>query len=577
MRAASLGCAVAVLLVLVPQTGHGQARAANRRALLIANSAYQHLPRLETPKPNVEALASALQKLHFQPKVAYDLPQAELISTVRAFTDTVQSGDFVLVFYSGYGYQADELNYILPVGFDPKDQSAPGLAAFSLRNLERRLEQRKAGTKMLVLDASRPAGGLPAGLAAVRPSGNTLVAFAAAPGQSAADPPGGGINAFTNALIRAIGEPGSKPAGVLERARTEVSRLSSGKQVPLVMESGRQDFEFNPLPVPVANGGAKGEGGAAAAAPNPDIFAGSRTPMWATDGGDARRSGFAPYRGPRKPRVLWSADAGNREPNSPLVGPDGRIYVWSVRDRMVRCVENGRVVWSLPLTLNDQVSFAPDGSPELTSFTGRRRVLNEDGKTIREAQVDARYLGLFAWQGHPYNSNGINRGNGSSTRFYLFRADDRRWQVEVDGQAVTPVVDDTGVLYTGTTRGTLYAVTDAATVLWTYPAGAAPVHGLAVTRNQEVLAAVGQSLYHVREGRLLWRFAGEGDGSSLPPIHDAAGTIYFGKGTDFYAVTAAGREVWRVRIGDTLTTAPAMDRSGRIYVASATKLYCIGD
>jgi serine/threonine-protein kinase len=315
----------------------------------------------------------------------------------------------------------------------------------------------------------------------------------------------------------------------------------------------------------------------AATAANSRVDAPSTGPMWAADGGDARRSGYAPYLGPRKPRIAWSVEAGNRDQNSPLVGPDGRVYVWNAREHVLKCVENAAVIWSVPLTLNDQVSFGPDGAVQLSSFVGRTRTLDRDGTGIRSVPSDMRFLGLYQWRGHAYNSSGIAPRDSQSTRWFFFRADDRAWQVELDDQASRPVVGESGVMYVGTNKGTLYAVSDAATFLWSFITGAGATHGLAVTRDRDILAAIGQSLFAVRDGQLRWKFQGEGDGNSSPPIHDQAGTIYFGKGTDFYALTASGKELWRLKLPEAVSTAPAMDRSGRIYVASATRLYCISD
>ena len=222
-----------------------------RRALLIGNSTYQRLPRLRSPRANVDALAAALRKVQFQPQVAYDLSQGDMISEVRSFAATIQPGDFVLVYFSGYGYQADDLNYLLPVGFDPKDDSPLGQRALSVRYLDTQVDPRHPGTKMFLLDASRSCPDLPEGLAVMIPSQNTLVAFSAAPNQSVAEPTGGGINAFTAALIRAIEEPGSKPASVLMGAQAEVDRASGGTQVPFFTAAPVGEFYFtNPLPPP---------------------------------------------------------------------------------------------------------------------------------------------------------------------------------------------------------------------------------------------------------------------------------------------------------------------------------------
>jgi formylglycine-generating enzyme required for sulfatase activity len=222
----------------------GDAATGGKRALLIANAAYQHLPVLRTPKANADAMASALAGVHIQPVVARDLTQAGTIAAIHKFLDSVHPGDFVLIYFSGYGYQADDLNYLLPVTFDPHDDSPLGERAFSVRNLLGQLEQRRAGTRMLILDAGRPCPDLPEGLANIQPASNTLVAFSAAPNVSVPDPPDGGTNAFTAALIKAIQEPGSTPVRILLSAQSQVDRETGGRQMPFVMQTPVESFFF---------------------------------------------------------------------------------------------------------------------------------------------------------------------------------------------------------------------------------------------------------------------------------------------------------------------------------------------
>ena len=222
-----------------------------KRALLIGNSQYQHLPTLRTPKANVEALAAALRKASVQVDVAYDLSQAAMIAQVRAFAAAVSPTDFALVYFSGYGYQVDELNYLLPVTFDPADDSPVGQRAFSVRNLRSQLDERKPSAKMLVFDASRNCAGLPGGLANMPPSSATLIAFSAAPNATADDPADGGVNLFTSALIHAIEEPGSTASKTLTRMQSEVERSSGGQQLPFVMQTPVESFYFTePPPAP---------------------------------------------------------------------------------------------------------------------------------------------------------------------------------------------------------------------------------------------------------------------------------------------------------------------------------------
>jgi sulfatase modifying factor 1 len=223
-----------------------------RRALLIANSSYRRLPGLKAPKANADALNEALSHADFKPQVGYDLSLSAMGAAIEEFAKTIQPGDFVLIYFSGYGFQND-INYLLPVDFDPKDESPTPQKAVSLRSLTRQLDQRNAGTRMLVFDASRPCPELLSeGLAFVQPAANTLVSFAAAPNQSSLpDPPDGGVNVFTAALINAIQEPGSKPVSALGRAQAEVAHATGGRQSPFYIPGVVDEFYFTAPIAPI--------------------------------------------------------------------------------------------------------------------------------------------------------------------------------------------------------------------------------------------------------------------------------------------------------------------------------------
>jgi formylglycine-generating enzyme required for sulfatase activity len=246
---------IAWVTILAAAQIDAETTTAARRALLIGNSAYRHLPPVPAAAVNVELIAGALSQTGFQPVVEYDVSQEKLLETTNRFTSAIQPGDFVFVYFSGYGYglQEEEVNYLLPVTFDPKDDRAPSLKALSLRRLLSDLEKRGARTKMVILDASRPCPGLPEGLTQTVPIVRTLISFSAAPNQAVADPPGRVPNPFTAALARAIQEPGSTPAGVLNSVQAKISELSKGAQLPYLMPSPVDSFYFvPPKPVVVA-------------------------------------------------------------------------------------------------------------------------------------------------------------------------------------------------------------------------------------------------------------------------------------------------------------------------------------
>jgi len=195
-------------------------------------------------------LNETLVQVNFKPQVGYDLSLRAMGSAIEEFAKTIQPGDFVLIYFSGYGFQND-INFLLPVDFDPKDESPTPQKAVALRSLTRQLDQRNAGTRMLIFDASRPCPDLLSeGLAFIQPAANTLVATAAAPNQSALpDPPDGGVNVCTAALINAIEEPGSKPVSALRRAQAEVAHATGGRQSPFYIPVVVDEFYFT---VPIA-------------------------------------------------------------------------------------------------------------------------------------------------------------------------------------------------------------------------------------------------------------------------------------------------------------------------------------
>jgi uncharacterized caspase-like protein len=59
-------------------------------------------------------------------------------SAIENFAKTIQPGDFVLIYFSGYGLQND-INFLLPVDFDPKDEAPTPQKAVSLRSLTRQI------------------------------------------------------------------------------------------------------------------------------------------------------------------------------------------------------------------------------------------------------------------------------------------------------------------------------------------------------------------------------------------------------------------------------------------------------
>jgi formylglycine-generating enzyme required for sulfatase activity len=135
------------------------------------------------------------------------------------------------------------------VNFDAQDGRPLSQKALLVGNLLDRLQDRNAGTRMVILDASRPIPDLAEGLSSLTPFNKTLIASSAMPNQTTVDPPGRVANLFAKALAKALKEHGSTPQRVLENAQDEVTKASDHKQSPVLASMAVEPFYFvDPLP-----------------------------------------------------------------------------------------------------------------------------------------------------------------------------------------------------------------------------------------------------------------------------------------------------------------------------------------
>ena len=135
---------------------------AERRALLIGNADYAHMSKLNAPIKDVVDMTQALQSAGFAKGAISqhtNLNHKAMQQAIREFKDTVQSGDEVLIYYTGHGVQSGGNNYLLPT-------DAPALHLITSQDvivdntvrLQRFLtdmSERKARFTLLIADACR--------------------------------------------------------------------------------------------------------------------------------------------------------------------------------------------------------------------------------------------------------------------------------------------------------------------------------------------------------------------------------------------------------------------------------------
>ena len=245
--------ALAVMVWVQPafaQQGNGSCA-----ALLIGNSDYMWGgdPALKEPINDARSLGDELKRAGFDVEVRENLSKDEMQRAINGFYAKLKRGMTGLVFFSGYGIQANRQSYLIPVDVDIWNESEVQPKGVSLDNILAEMNKRGANVKIAIVDAARrnpferrfrKAGA--EGLPPVSAPLGTLVLYSATAGT-----PGGLIkdsaaerSLFVGELVKEIRGQGVSAEEVFNRTRMGVSRASSNEQNPWISSSLSQEFSF---------------------------------------------------------------------------------------------------------------------------------------------------------------------------------------------------------------------------------------------------------------------------------------------------------------------------------------------
>lgn len=222
------------------------AAAEKRVALVIGNSAYQSVPRLENPANDAQLVADTLQRLGFTlvgGGAQVELDKAAFDRAVQRFGNQLIGADVALFYYAGHGIQLRGTNYLVPITANPARETDVDFqmvdAALVLRQMD------GAGTKLniVILDACRnnPFGGRglrgsDGGLAQIRAPEGTLLSYATQPGNVALDG-ADGHSPYTRALVETMQRPGLDVLQTFNQVGLIVKRATGSAQQPWVSSS----------------------------------------------------------------------------------------------------------------------------------------------------------------------------------------------------------------------------------------------------------------------------------------------------------------------------------------------------
>jgi hypothetical protein len=221
-------------------------------ALVLGNSDYRSAPALRNPVNDANAIAEVLKGFGFDVTLKLNGTRAEMEAAIAAHILRLAQGKGVgLFYYAGHGLQLSWTNFLVPV--DAAIRKAEDVQAGCVDLSGLMVGVRKAANPMniVILDAcrenpfERDFRVSNKGLTQMDAPNDTLLAYATAPGNVAAD--GDGVNGlYTESLLKEIRAPETRVEDVFKRVRLDVRRKTSGAQVPWESTSLEEDFWFLP-------------------------------------------------------------------------------------------------------------------------------------------------------------------------------------------------------------------------------------------------------------------------------------------------------------------------------------------
>jgi hypothetical protein len=234
------------------------AAATQRTALVIGNSSYQSSP-LKNPVNDATDMAATLTRSGFAVSLKINADQRTMVTAIREFGRQIkQDGGVGLFYYAGHGIQVRGRNYLIPLEAVIESEGDVQFEAVDAAFVLSKMEDAGNDMNIVILDACRNnpfarsfrSGNQ--GLARMDAPKGSIIAYATAPGELAAD--GTGRNGiYTKHLIQNIQTPQIRLEDVFKNVRRAVVNETGNKQVPWESSSLMGQFYFTqaqPQPSP---------------------------------------------------------------------------------------------------------------------------------------------------------------------------------------------------------------------------------------------------------------------------------------------------------------------------------------
>ena len=232
---------------------------AKRVALVIGNDNYMAVSKLQKAGNDANAMARELKNAGFAVQLHQNLNYRATVRAVESFTQGIQGGDEVVVFYAGHGVQIKNGSYLLPTDIEVKSESEVEKTAYDLLTLTEKLAEAKPAFSLVIIDACRDnplkskgrSIGNARGLSAIEAPKGQMIVYSASRGQQALDrllekdPNPNSV--FTRELLARMKNPGMKIEDLMRDVQNSVEELAKSvkhEQRPAIYNESRGNFYF---------------------------------------------------------------------------------------------------------------------------------------------------------------------------------------------------------------------------------------------------------------------------------------------------------------------------------------------
>lgn len=300
--------------------------------------------------------------------------------------------------------------------------------------------------------------------------------------------------------------------------------------------------------------------------------------QWSHFHGSIERNGRTSVIGPTSPVQQWAVDFGYPVATSPVVGPDGTIYIGPLPDlknakprTYLNAINpNGTFKWRYELPYSDIAGISTPtidsaGNLYFADATGKLLSLSPSG-TLRW-----QFQGARPNDSHPlavgndtvYFQNGSSLINLDSATGFV------RWTVDLGADIPGgPTADQSGNIYTVSGTG-IRSYAPSGALRWNsgISGSASPP---AIGGDGHVYVAGGQlRKLNAATGALVWSVGSSLNGTVAPTL-DTAGNVYYCKTWSIVKVNSDGVQMWEHNIEESnflgySNSASIVDPAGRLY------------